>query len=146
MHSTGSCRAMGTRKWLPVRGTARRTSSTTIGLWPDSKQTRMSVPSVQVGSLTAKPALTAFPPQSYYSHLEDPEFFVCLQWGQADISLCILHKAQLVFPLVASGKSNGERKWCWGLSVVAWGFFLVLFGGTTVVSCPPHCFFNLQTS
>lgn len=24
--------------------------------------------------------------------------------------------------------------------------FLVLFGGTTVVSCPPYRFFNLQTS
>lgn len=30
--------------------------------------------------------------------------------------------------------------------MVAWVFFLVLFGGATVVSCLPHCFFNLQTS
>lgn len=86
MEFSGSCRAMGTRRWLPVRGMARRTSSTTIAPWPDSKQMRMSVPSVQVGSLTAKPSLTAFSPQSYYSHLGDPESFVCLQWGI--ISLC----------------------------------------------------------
>lgn len=26
------------------------------------------------------------------------------------------------------------------------GFFPVLFGSVTVVSCLPHCFFNLQTS
>lgn len=26
------------------------------------------------------------------------------------------------------------------------GSFPCPFGGTTVVSCPPHCFFNLQTS
>lgn len=70
-----------------MHGMARHTSSTTIGLLPDFKQMRMSVRSVQVGSLTAKPALTAFLPQSYYSPLGDLESFACLQWGI--ISLCV---------------------------------------------------------
>ena len=63
-----------------MRGMVRRTSSTTIGLLPDFKQMRMSVRSVQVGSPTAKLALSVFLPQSYYSPLEDLQPFVHLQW------------------------------------------------------------------
>lgn len=92
-----------------MHGMVRHTSSITIGLLPDFKQMRMSARSVQVGSLTAKPVLTAFLPQSYYSPQGDLESFVCLQWEV--ISLCVLlQKTQQVFPLVASGKSWGERR------------------------------------
>lgn len=86
-----------------MRGTARPTSSTTIGLLPGFKQMRMSVLSVQVGSLSAKPALTAFVPRRGRLGV------FCPSAAGSTFPVRTLQKTQLVFPLVASGKSRGER-------------------------------------
>lgn len=141
--SYGSCRAMGTRRWLPVHGMVRRTSLTTIELLPDFKQMRMSVRSVQVRILVAKTALTAFLHQSYWWPLGNLRSFVC--WQSSFPRVCILHEALLVFHLVGSGKIRGEQGWCWGMSVISLGlFFFSSYLSATVFSSP--LLFNLWAS
>lgn len=66
--------------------------------------------------------------QNCYCPWEDLESF-CLSAVGNNFPVWIMQKAQLIFHLVASGKSRGGRRWCWGLSVMVLlpFFFFVSF-------------------